>query len=522
MLLTRSCGVILHITSLPSPYGIGDLGPGAFRFADFLNSAAIANWQILPLNYTEEGSGFSPYSGLSAFAGNTLLISPEVLQEEGLLSKKDLGVKKPFEEAKVDYPKVFKHKKKLLEKAFLNFQKQTSATLKNAFENFCLENESWLEDYAAYISIKEYFDGKVWSEWPADIKNRKAESLANLKGILNENIEKEKFLQFTFFKQWNDLKNYCSQKGIKFIGDIPFYVGYDSADVWSNPAYFKLDDQKKPMLVAGVPPDYFSETGQLWGMPIFDWDNLKRDSYSWWMKRIDQNVKMFDIVRLDHFRAFSAYWEVPAEEDTAVNGSWTKGPGQDFFKLLQKKHADLPVIAEDLGEIDQPVRDIMAAFNLPGMRVLQFAFGEDIGSNIHIPHNHISNCIVYTGTHDNNTTRGWFENDLSPADRKRLSKYLNKEVKKHKVADSLIRLALQSVAQLAVFPVQDILGLGQEAIMNKPSTVGENWSWRLNEALITPKVTKHLRSMIELYGRDASENSEKKVKASFEKRKALV
>jgi 4-alpha-glucanotransferase len=509
MNIPRSCGIILHITSLPSPYGIGDLGPSAYRFADYLESASVKYWQILPLNYTEEGSSYSPYSGISAFAGNTLLISPELLVEDGLLSKKDVNVKRSFEESIVEYSKVLKFKTALFDHAYSNF-KEANAFLRKKFKQFTKTHQDWLENYALYTALKNHFNGKSWDYWPTEIKNRNNEAIEKIKKQLSDSIEKEKFLQFIFFRQWENLQKYCEQKQIKFIGDLPFYVGYDSSDVWSLPQFFKLDDQKKPLLVAGVPPDYFSETGQLWGMPIFDWDNLKRDKYSWWIKRIDHNMKMFGLLRLDHFRAFSAFWEVPADETTAINGSWIKGPGNDFFKLLKKKYDDLPLIAEDLGEIDQPVRDLMSKYNLPGMRVLQFAFGEDMSKTIHIPHHHIPNSIVYTGTHDNNTVVGWFENDLNKEGRKRFFDYIGKKIKTENVDEEMIRLALQSVSQLAVLPLQDLLGLGQDAIMNKPSTVEGNWSWRVTEDLLTEESSSKLKSMIMMYDREAGVVVEKK------------
>jgi 4-alpha-glucanotransferase len=520
MNIPRSCGIILHITSLPSPFGIGDLGPSAFRFADFLESASVRYWQILPLNYTEEGSSYSPYSGISAFAGNTLLISPELLVEDGLLNKKDLNLKKTFEDSIVEYSKVLKFKTTLFDHAYANF-KNANAFLNRKFKQFCKEQQDWLEDYALYTALKNHYKGKSWDYWPKEVKNRKKQVIEGLKKQLADGIEREKFLQFIFYKQWSNLQKYCEQKKIRFIGDLPFYVGYDSSDVWSLPQFFKLDDEKKPVLVAGVPPDYFSETGQLWGMPIFDWDNLKRDKYSWWIKRIDHNMKMFGLLRLDHFRAFSAYWEVPADETTAINGSWIKGPGNDFFKLLKKKYEELPLIAEDLGEIDQPVRDLMAKYNLPGMRVLQFAFGDDMSKTIHIPHHHIPNCIVYTGTHDNNTVVGWFEHDLPKEGKKRFFEYLGKKAKSESINEEMIRLALQSVAQLAVLPLQDLLGLGQNAIMNKPSTVEGNWAWRVTEDVLTPETAEKLKVMIQLYDREG-EPVENKKEAKKAKTKKMI
>jgi 4-alpha-glucanotransferase len=519
MHIPRSCGIILHITSLPSQFGIGDLGPSAYRFADFLENASVRYWQILPLNYTEEGSSYSPYSGISAFAGNTLLISPELLVEQGLLNVKELNVKKPFEETIVEYSKVLKFKKGVFDHAFANF-KNSNAYVHKKFKQFCKEHKDWLDDYSLYTALKDYFD-KSWDYWPSEIKNRKNEPLENLKKQLKEEVEKEKFLQYVFFQQWESLRKYCESKKIQFIGDLPFYIGYDSSDVWSNPRYFKLNDDKSPVMVAGVPPDYFSETGQLWGMPIFDWDNLKKDKYSWWVKRIDHNMRMFGLLRLDHFRAFSAYWEVPAHETTAINGAWIKGPGSDFFKVLKKKYEDLPLIAEDLGEIDKPVRDLMAHFHLPGMRVLQFAFGGDMAKSIHIPHHHIQNCIAYTGTHDNNTVVGWLDYDLAKEDKKRLFDYLGRKSKPENIHEEMIRLALQSVAQLSVMPLQDLLGLGKEAIMNKPSTVEGNWSWRVAEEQLTIEVAEKLRGWIQTYDREG-DIVERKAKGKKERKLSTV
>jgi 4-alpha-glucanotransferase len=324
-------------------------------------------------------------------------------------------------------------------------------------------------------------------------------------------VEQQQFWQFLFFEQWHRLKKYAEERHVYFVGDMPFYVGYDSADVWAHPFFFKLDAQLKPRVVAGVPPDYFSETGQLWGMPIFDWDALKKAGYSWWINRIEQNMKMFTLLRLDHFRAFSAYWEVPATGKTAINGHWVKGMGTDFFTQLKKEYPDMPFIAEDLGEIDQPVKDLIHKFRLPGMRVLQFAFFEDMPHSSYIPHHHTPNSIVYTGTHDNNTAVGWFEKDLTRADKKRLTDYLGRKVSKTTVYEDLIRLALQSVAQLAVFPLQDLLGLGQEAIMNKPSTTKGNWSWRFTEAQLSEKEASKVREWLRVYDREVlAEESSKK------------
>lgn len=521
MHIPRSCGVILHITSLPSPYGIGDLGPSAYRFADFLESASVRYWQILPLNYTDEGSGFSPYSGLSAFAGNTFLISPELLLEEGLLDSVDVKLEKPFNASSVDFSAVVPYKRNLFDVAYQRFKNAASPELFRLFKRFCKENREWLEDFALYLALKTHFDGKGWSAWPEAIKTRQPAALNRARADLHEEIEKQQFLQFIFFRQWSKLKKYCEDRKIQFIGDLPFYVGHDSSDVWAHPHFFKLNGEMLPLAVAGVPPDYFSKTGQWWGMPVFDWPALKKDQYAWWIQRIEQNMNMFGLLRLDHFLAFSAYWEIPATEKTAMNGAWMKGPGNEFFVLLKKKCPDMPFIAEDLGEIDQPVRDLMVKFNLPGMRVLQFAFGSTMPQSPHIPHHYVPNCIAYTGTHDNNTVVGWFENELTKADKKRVREYLGKTVRKEHIHEEMIRLALQSVAQLAVFPLQDLFGLDQGAIMNRPSTTEGNWSWRFSEGLLTEKEADKIKKWLELYDREGVPEKPKKSAANKSKEKQV-
>lgn len=511
MHIPRSCGIILHISSLPSAYGIGDLGPAAYHFADFLTSASVRYWQILPLNYTEEGSGFSPYSGLSAFAGNTFLISPEVLKEQGLLGADECRPKTDFPPSVVDYPEMVKYKQSVFDAVYRNFRKGRLEDLNRQFSAFCQENRAWLDDYALYMALKTRFGGKPWFDWPAELRNRDEKVLQKAAEELSNDSEKQRFLQFLFYRQWNALKDYCDERQVEFIGDLPIYVGYDSADVWANSQYFKLDEQRKPTVVAGVPPDYFSETGQLWGMPIFDWEKLKHENYAWWISRIAHNLQMFGILRLDHFRAFAAYWEVPASEKTAIGGQWKEGPGTDFFKHLKKKFPDLPFIAEDLGEIDQPVRDLMDQFKLPGMRVLQFAFGDDWPRSVYIPHHHVPNSVVYTGTHDNNTIVGWYEKDLGRKGKKRLEAYLGKKLRRQTIHEEMIRLALQSVGQLAVFPIQDLLGLGPEAIMNKPSTTKGNWAWRFSESMLTPELSGRIRAWLQVYDREGrQEEVEKK------------
>ncbi|ARS35952.1 4-alpha-glucanotransferase [Pontibacter actiniarum] len=497
----RSAGILLHITSLPSRFGIGDLGPEAYTFADQLQEAGQRYWQILPLNPTEIGYGNSPYSSHSAFAGNPLLISPEQLVQEGLLQQKDLRHSESFHDAKVDFEQVSAFKVKLLHKAYKNFSNELPDALWKDFASFQKEHKLWLQDYARFAAFKKHYKHKSWVQWPEEVKWRKKKAIEELAEQLQEQVEFEMFLQFLFYHQWQKLKVYCNQKGIVFFGDMPFYVSHDSADVWSHPDLFKLDEEGNPTAVSGVPPDYFSETGQLWGTPVFDWKKLQEQDFDWWLHRIAHNLKLFGLLRLDHFRAFSAYWEVPAGEETAVNGEWVKTPGAPLLKLVQERFKELPIVAEDLGEIDQPVRDLMHKFDLPGMRVLLFAFGEDLPHSIYAPHQHTQNSIVYTGTHDNNTVRGWYEHEASRDDKRRLRQYSNHYVNIDNVHGVLIWLSYISVAQLAVIPMQDVLGLGIGHIMNKPSTGSGNWEWRMQPHQFTPEHRAELKELSQRYGR---------------------
>jgi 4-alpha-glucanotransferase len=495
----RGSGVLLHITSLPSPHGIGDLGPWAYRFVDFLEKAGQSYWQILPLNPTEQIHGNSPYSSASAFAGNILLVSPENLVESDLLCNEDLQRIPPFPQDRCDYAAAIPHKIQLLYRAYERFK--TNKTERHGYEEFCTKNKEWLEDFAFFVVIKNHLKGKAWGDWPQGLRDRNAEELARIKMTYGDAVEREKFLQYLFFKQWLALKNHCNQKGIKVIGDLPIYVNYDSVDVWTDPDIFKLDGEKRPSFVAGVPPDYFSETGQLWGNPIYNWDVLQKTAYNWWFRRMAQNLLLFDAVRIDHFRGFVAFWEVAAGEETAINGSWVEAPALDFFTRLLKKFSIQGFIAEDLGVITPDVKEVMAQFGFPGMRVLQFAFGEDLPTHPYLPHNFIPNCIVYTGTHDNNTTKGWFEKETTPEDRGRLFRYLGREVSSEQVPKELIRLAMMAVANVAIIPMQDLLGLGEEARMNLPSTSDGNWSWRLRPEQVNPTCAEMLKELTYTYGR---------------------
>lgn len=507
MIHKRSGGVLLHITSLPSPFGIGDLGPEAYKFADFIHETGLTYWQILPLNPVEGKSGYSPYSGLSAFAGNPMLISPELLVKEKYLKEEDLDAKLSPDPSQINFEELIPVKVKMLDKAYQRFLKKKTSKQEQQFQEFCKNHTYWLEDFALYMSIKNHRDGQAWFQWPRKLRDREKESMAEMQKQLEDAISKEKFMQFLFFKQWEGLHAYCREKNIHFFGDLPFYVGYDSADVWAHADIFKLSDNKSPEAVAGVPPDYFSETGQLWGMPVFNWKRLRKKKYTWWIHRLSHNLQMFDLIRLDHFRAFSAYWEVPAGDTTAINGEWKKGPGARLFRRLKRKHPHMPIIAEDLGEIDQPVYDLMEKFNMPGMKVLLFAFGDGMPQNPYIPHHHTENAVVYTGTHDNNTTRGWYENSADTKDKKRLSDYVGiQKITKENVADHMIRMAWASIGKLAVIPMQDFLNLGEEAIMNRPSTAEGNWLWRMQSGAGTSGLAKKIKQQLTMYDRLNSES----------------
>lgn len=495
----RGSGILLHITSLPSSYGIGDFGPGAYKFVNFLSEANQSFWQILPLNQTCMAYGNSPYSSFSAFSGNTLLISPDLMVENGILLQSDIEDHPAFFEEKVDYRTVTEYKEKIFRIAFE--RKRDNLAEDHEFMEFCSENFHWLEDYGLFVSIKKYFKDVDWGRWPEDLRDRKEGVIKEWRERLWETILKEKFLQHVFFKQWHLLRNYCEARNIIIIGDLPIYVNYDSADVWANPEIFKLNKEKKPVFVAGVPPDYFSATGQLWGHPVYDWGVLKDSGYSWWIKRVEHNLKFFHMFRLDHFRGFVGYWEIHADEKFATNGRWEEAPAKDFFNTLLKYFKHLPIIAEDLGVITPDVREIMDMFGFPGMRVLLFAFGEDLPTNSYAPHNYIRNCVVYTGTHDNNTIRGWFRNETGPEDKKRIFEYIGREVAEEDIHWALIRLVMCSAAGLVIIPMQDVLGLGEDARTNLPASSEGNWRWRLAPERLSSAITKRLSEVTRIYGR---------------------
>lgn len=494
----RGSGILLHISSLPSPYGIGDIGPAAYQFADFLAQAKQTYWQVLPLSPTHPGSGHSPYNSRSAFAGNPWLISIDLLVQDGLLMPEEVPPLHGGNPDEVDFPAVLAFKERLFDLAFERFQAQKPSL---AYEEFCSEHALWLEDYCRFTALDLRYEEAVWSEWPAGIRDRNPDHLKDLDKEIFYRKEREKFLQYVFHRQWSHLKKYCNQQGIQIVGDMPIYVQYHSADLWTFPQLFKLDEGKKPRVVAGVPPDYFSSTGQLWGNPIYDWEVLRQTGFDWWVHRMGHNGRLYDWVRIDHFLGLVAYWEVPAGEETAVNGKWVEAPAEELLRAIFRKHPLFPMIAEDLGMVTPAVREILRRFDIPGMKVLLFAFGDSLAANPYVPHNHISNCILYTGTHDNNTVRGWFENDASPDDRERLFRYLGRELSADDVSEELIRLAMMSVADGVILPFQDLLGLGAEGRMNIPSTTEGNWRWRVRADHMDPSLGQWLRELTEIYGR---------------------
>jgi 4-alpha-glucanotransferase len=496
----RSSGILLHPTSLATAHGVGDLGPAAYRFVDFLAAAGQSLWQVLPLTPTDPAHGNSPYHSTSALAGNPLLISPELLVQEGLLTPSDLADAPSAGGHRVDFEAMGAFKQRLFDAAFDRFQ-QKAGPHSPRFERFCARQDFWLEDYALFAALKDHYDGRCWVEWPLEIRRRSRADLSAVRQELAAAVQREKFLQFVFFRQWLQLKDYCRQKKIKIFGDIPIYVHYDSVDVWCRPELFKLDENLKPTVVSGVPPDYFSRTGQLWGHPLYRWDAMQDDGFGWWIRRLQHSLQLCDMVRIDHFRGLVAYWQVPAGDETAVNGKWVSAPVDDFFHHLRRKFACLPIIAEDLGTISADVRETMQRYRLPGMRLLLFAFGEDFPNGAFLPHNHIRHCLAYTGTHDNNTVRGWFESEATAQTKANLRDYLGRQVPVDRLPWELIRLTMMSVADTAVIPMQDLLGLGADARMNNPSGLGANWCWRLAEDPAAPELTRRLREMTRTYGR---------------------
>lgn len=491
----RSAGILLHPTSLPGNYGIGDLGENAFKFVDFLKEAGQTLWQLFPLGPT--GYGDSPYQCFSAFAGNPYLISPDLLISDGLLDEKDLQDLPEFPQDFVDYGAIIPWKLHIVDKAYTNFIGRNQPDIESAFNEFKQSNSFWLQDFAVFMTLKDMHEGAPWPSWEKPLRNRDKNALEQIGHQYADAIQNHMFRQFLFFRQWKNVREYANSNGVKIIGDIPIFVAHDSAEVWAKPELFYIDKQGNPTVVAGVPPDYFSRTGQLWGNPLYRWKKHAESNYSWWIQRMQAVLNLVDIVRLDHFRGFAGYWEIPASEKTAVNGRWVPGPGSAFFKTLKQELGDLPILAEDLGEITPDVVKLRDQFGLPGMRILVFAFSDD-ASNEFLPHNYLSNTVVYTGTHDNDTVIGWYGR-VEESERDFARRYLGRSGKN--ISWDLIRLGWSSVAMIAIAQMQDVLSLGNEARMNYPSRLGGNWMWRLSQEAISEELIERLLEFNILYGR---------------------
>jgi len=489
---SRKAGILLHITSLPGNYLVGDFGPEAYKFVDFLKKAGQKYWQILPLNQTDSKMSYSPYSPLSAFAGNTMFINPDILVQQNLLRKNEFEVLSGPSD-KVKYAFAQQIKQQILDSAYDEFRSNSNSDLREEFHSFCTKEEYWLHDYALFITLRKKYGNEQWNTWHFKYRQRDKDALKEICKKYSESIEAEKYTQFLFLKQWLVLKTYCNEKGIKIIGDIPIYISYDSADVWKHSEYFKLKKNKEMLKVAGVPPDYFNDNGQLWNMPTYNWKELKANTYDWWIQRMRKNTELYDLVRIDHFRGLSTYWEVSALEETAVNGKWLRGPGTDFMNVLQKEFPDMPFIAEDLGDVDQAVYDLRDKYNLPGMHIVQFGFGKDMSKSVHAPHNYTTNSVVYTGTHDNNTVKGWFKEEAGKRGKKNLKKYTLKKVNAKNCHKVLLRIAYRSVAKIAIIPMQDVLGLGAKSRMNLPATDTGNWLWRAKKKHLGNTIAKFLK-----------------------------
>ncbi len=488
----RSCGVLMHITSLPSPYGIGTMGEEAEKFVDWLIKAGQKYWQVLPIGPT--GYADSPYQSFSTFAGNPLLIDLDDLVRSGLITLKmceeaDYGADPSF----VDFEKVTRTKMELLKTAYSNFEENTGYL---AFTN---KESFWLDDYALFMSIKEENDLISWTDWNNDLRLRKSDALKEAEHRLQKQIGFWKFIQYIFYTQWERLKSYANKNGIKIIGDIPIYVSPDSSDIWANTSLFEMDPDIRPKRVAGVPPDYFSATGQLWGNPLYNWSEMKKEGYAWWLRRIEKATELYDIVRIDHFRAFDTYWAIPAGENTAINGKWEQGPGMDLWNTVKEKLGQVPIIAEDLGEIFDSVKELLRNSGFPGMRVLQFGFNDKSEDNDHLPHRYPRNSVCYTGTHDNSTALGWYKS-ADKESQKMCRRYL-KPLMFEKINRTMIRELYKSPAGLAVVPMQDIIGLGDTARMNTPSTIGGNWKWRAQKKHFTDKNAAFMKDLAETYYR---------------------
>ncbi len=495
MKFKRSSGILLHPTCLPGPYGIGDIGSNAHRWIDFLSSSGCGLWQILPLGPT--GYGDSPYQCFSSFAGNPFLISPDALLSDDLLHPDDLVDRPAFPNDHVDFGELIPWKLGLLDRSFIRFQHSHSARLKTAMEEFRVKQSVWLDDFALFMALKEIHGGQPWHTWEEPLRNRHPEALLQVRKKFEVAIQRQIYRQFIFFRQWSQLLTHAHEKHIQIIGDIPIFVAHDSADVWSNPQLFHLDKSGKPTFVAGVPPDYFAPTGQLWGNPLYRWEIHARDGYAWWVERIKVTLALVDIIRIDHFRGFAGYWEVPGDAKTAEIGRWVPGPGKDFFQRIKDTLGDLPIIAEDLGVITPDVEDLRDSFDLPGMRILQFGF-DSTPSDPFLPHNYPVNCIVYTGTHDNDTALGWY-NRVLEKDKTFYRSYMNRDGSDF--SWDLIRGVWSSVAIFGLAPMQDFLNLGNEARMNYPGNPSGNWTWRMPKDAQSLVLQEKIMELNYLYSR---------------------
>jgi len=492
----RRSGILLHPTSLPGRFGIGDLGPGADMFLDWARDAGQSVWQILPLGPT--GPGGSPYGSHSAFAGNAMLISPDLLMREGWIPEDSLDHIPRFSEQEIDFDRVEPWKRALLRLSWEHFQRHARAGHRFELESFVygVDQSEWLDDWALYMALKGHHGGAEWLRWDRDLASRDRDALVRARHELHSEVAFEKYIQFLFFRQWRRVHDEARQRDIAIVGDLPIYVALDSADVWANPECFQLDEELQPTSVAGVPPDYFSKTGQRWGNPLYRWDRMAEDGYEWWMSRLRANFRLADIVRIDHFRAFADYWEIPVDEETAVKGQWVPGPGIDFFRAVRRQLGEVPLIAEDLGDITPDVDELRELSGLPGMKVLQFAFHDD--KNAHLPERHRSHSVVYTGTHDNDTSAGWYEKAEGP-ERSRVVRHLGGD--DTPIAWRMIRAAFHSLANLAIVPMQDVLGLGSEARMNVPGDRENNWAWRATPLQFRGEEAMLLRKLGEKSGR---------------------
>jgi 4-alpha-glucanotransferase len=498
----RISGVLLHVTSLPSLGGVGDFGPAAYGFVDFLASAKQRLWQVLPLSPT--GYGSSPYSALSAFAGNPLLISLEFLARDGWIPEdriQNLPEGLPGHEGPCDFGAAFEKKIPLIEEAAANFLDNASQEDRLRFQRFCQDNVSWLTDYAIYSVLRRRFNYLSWNEWPVEYARRYPDALTSLMNESGRDLAIEQVVQFFFTEQWTALRAYCAERKIRILGDVAIFVSYDSADVWTHPEIFELDEELRPIRVSGVPPDYFSASGQRWGNPLYKWALLQENGFDWWVARIRRALTLYDQIRLDHFRGFEAYWSIPADEPTAVNGQWIKAPGHALFNRLKEIFGELPFIAEDLGLITKEVDELREYFGMPGMRILQFGFA-DRGGHLYLPHRYVENTVVYTGTHDNNTTLGWWRNDATDVERANVQTYLHRIDTDTDVVWAMIKAAAASVATTCIFPMQDILHIASEGRMNTPAAPAGNWSWRFNLDALHPDFAAQLAAIMEMTDRD--------------------